>query len=199
MDQPRHSLLPGPRGARDQDAGIGARQLGDHLAQLLSRHRLSGHPLRRDRLGAKPPVLPAQARGLEGAFDQQQQPVGLERLFEELVGAALDGGHGGLDVAVAADHDHRQVAVEALDQIQQLQPVHAAAGHPYVQDQQRGLACADGGQRALRVVGGPDRVAFVGEDSRHQVADVGLVVDHQNVSSHLQVLMPSQVQFSPPA
>ena len=82
-------------------------------------------------------------RGFQRALDHQQQPVGLERLFQEVVGAALDGADRGLDVAVAGDHHHRQVGVERLDQVEQLQPVHAAALHPDVEHQQR-RACAPG-------------------------------------------------------
>ena len=39
--------------------------------------------------------------------DDQQQPVGLERLLDEVVGADLDRLDRGLDRAVAADHDDR--------------------------------------------------------------------------------------------
>ena len=57
--------------------------------------------------------LALQARGLERALGDEHQAVGLERLLDEVVGARLDGRDGGLDVAVARDHDHRQVRVLA--------------------------------------------------------------------------------------
>jgi hypothetical protein len=57
------------------------------------------------------PNLALQLGGLERALGDQDQPVGLERLLDEVVGAALDGRDGGLDVAVAGDHHHRQVGM----------------------------------------------------------------------------------------
>ena len=51
--------------------------------------------------------LAPQLAGLERALDRQQQPVGLERLLDEVVGTLLDRRHRGLDRAVAAEHDHR--------------------------------------------------------------------------------------------
>ena len=45
----------------------------------------------------------------------QEQPVGLERLLDEVVGAALDRRDRGFDIAVAGDHHHRQFGMLALD------------------------------------------------------------------------------------
>ena len=59
-----------------------------------------------------------------------------------------------------------------------------AALHPDVEDQQRGLARADGRQRRFGVAGGADRIALVLQDAGDQLADVGLVVDDQNVAGH---------------
>ena len=53
--------------------------------------------------------LALEPRGLQRAVGDQHQPVGLERLLDEIVGAALDGGDRGFDVAVAGDHHHRQL------------------------------------------------------------------------------------------
>ena len=69
--------------------------------------------------------LALEPRVLQRAVGDQHQPVGLERLLDEVVGAALDRRHGGLDVAVAGDHHDRQVRMLALDRIEQLQPVEA--------------------------------------------------------------------------
>ena len=51
------------------------------------------------------------------------QVVGLEGLLDEVVGALLDGGDRGLDVAVAADDDHRDRRMLAPDHVEQLQAV----------------------------------------------------------------------------
>ena len=59
--------------------------------------------------GAQVLDLALEARGLQRAVGDEHQPVGLERLLDEVVGAGLDRRDGGLDVAVARDHHHRQV------------------------------------------------------------------------------------------
>ncbi len=151
VDHARHQLLARARRAGDQDAAVGRRDLDDHLAQLLGRLGMADQAVRRQGLHAQAAVLPAQGGRLQGALHDQQQAVGLERLLQEVIGAALDGADGGLDVAVAGDHDHRQVGIELLDHVEQLQAVHAAALHPDVQDEQRGLARADAGQGLLGV------------------------------------------------
>ena len=50
-------------------------------------------------------VVFAQAVGLDGVAQDEQGAVQRERLFEEVVGAELGGADGGLDGAVAGDHD----------------------------------------------------------------------------------------------
>ena len=55
--------------------------------------------------------LALELRGLQRALGDQDQPVGLERLLDEVVGAAADRRDGGLDVAVPGDHHHRQVGM----------------------------------------------------------------------------------------
>ena len=53
-------------------------------------------------------VLAAQPLGLGRALDQQQQALGLERLFDEIHRPATDRRDGGVDVAVAREDDDRQ-------------------------------------------------------------------------------------------
>ena len=77
-----------------------------------------------------------QPRGFERAVGDQHQPVGLERLLDEVVGAALDRRDRGLDVAVAGDHHHRHIGVLLLDGVEQLQAVEPAALQPDVEEQQ---------------------------------------------------------------
>ena len=184
MDHPRDHFLARARRAGDQHPAVGRGDLGDHLAQLLGGQRPADQPIGGQGLGAQAAVLAAQAGRLDGPLDHQQQPVGLERLFEELVGPALDGADRGLDVAVAGDHDHRQIAVERLDQVEQLQPVHAPALHPDVEDDQGRLAGANGQQGLFGVGRGSHRIAFIGENAGDEFADVRFIVDDQNVSRH---------------
>ncbi len=46
-------------------------------------------------------VFPPQFGGFNGAINGQQQTVGLEGLFDEVVGALLDGSDSGFDSAMA--------------------------------------------------------------------------------------------------
>ncbi len=184
VDQARRGLLAGPRRPRDQHPAVGRGDLGDHLAKLLGGGGGPHKAVGQDHLGAQSPVLAAQVRGLQGALGHQQQAVGLERLFQEVIGPALDGAHRRFDVAVARNHHHRQVGVQGLDHVQQLQPIHAPALHPDVQHQQGGLARADGRQGGFGVLRRADRIALVLQYPRHQIPDVGLVIDDQNVTGH---------------
>ncbi len=90
-----------------------------------------------------------QSRILQRPFGDQQQPVGLERFLDEVVGATLDRRNRGLDIAVAGNHHDRQFRVFQLEAVEQLQPVEAAALQPDVEENQIGPARDDGG-RALR-------------------------------------------------
>ena len=61
------------------------------------------------------------------------QPVGLERLLDEIVGALLDRGDRGLDRAVAGDHHDRQIGLLALERVEHLDAVEPAALQPDVE------------------------------------------------------------------
>ena len=86
------------------------------------------------------PHLAFEPRVLQRAFGDEQQPVGLERLFDEVVGAALDRRHRGLDIAVAGDHHDRQLGMVLLERVEQLQAVEAAALQPDVEEDEIGPA-----------------------------------------------------------
>lgn len=45
--------------------------------------------------------LAFETGGFQRPVRDQDEAVGLERLFDEVIGTALDGRHGGFDVAVA--------------------------------------------------------------------------------------------------
>ena len=49
-----------------------------------------------------------QPVGFGRAADEMEQPVGLERLLDEVDRAFADRGDGGVEIAVAGDHQHRQ-------------------------------------------------------------------------------------------
>ena len=121
MDGASHHLLAGARGAMDHDARIGWRDAPDHRAQLVHRLGFAG--------GAAPQFddLALQLRGLQRPFCDQDQPIGLERLFDIVVGAPADRRDGGLDIAVARDHDHRHLWMLCLDHVEKIEPIDPAS------------------------------------------------------------------------
>ena len=128
--------------------------------------------------------LALEPRGFERAFGHQHQPVGLERLLDEIVGAVLDGGDRGFDVAVAGDHHHRHFGMILLDGIEQLQPVELAALQPDIEEYQVRFARHDGRKRIVAVARGARVVALVLQNPGHQIADIGLVIDNENICRH---------------
>jgi hypothetical protein len=130
------------------------------------------------------PDLALETRGFERARRHQDQPVGFERLLDEIVGAALDRCDRGFDVAVTRDHDDRRIRIVLLDLLEQLQPVEPAALQPDIEEHHVRTAARNFGQRLVAVARGPCRKSFVFENTGDQIADVRLVVDYQNVMCH---------------
>ncbi len=89
---------------------------------------------------------------------------------------------------MAGNHHHRHIRVMLLDDLEQLQAVELAALQPDVEEHQMRAPRFDGRQRFVAVLRGTCAVALVFEDAGHQSANVGLVVDDQNVSRHESVL-----------
>ena len=184
MQRARRQLLAGPGGADDQDAAVGLGRAVDGLAQLVHAGRAAGQDARRRRHLLQLPHLALEPRGFQRPGRDQDQPVGLERLFDEVIGAALDRRDRGLDVAVAGDHHDRQVGMVLLDLLEQLQAVELGALQPDVEKHQMRAAIGDLGQRGIAVARRPRRKPLVIEDARDEIADIGLVIDNQNVTCH---------------
>ena len=129
---------------------------------------------------------------LQRAVRDQHQPVGLERLLDEVVGAALDRRDRGLDVAVAGDHHHRQIGMLALHAVEQLQPVELASPAARCRGT-RGSAGATpiARERCVAVARGARLVAFVLQNARDQLADIRFVVDDQDVEAAMTIHSPS--------
>jgi hypothetical protein len=85
---------------------------------------------------------------------------------------------------VAADHDHRHRRHLDVQLLEDLDPFEPPSLQPDIEDDERRLACLDGGQGLRRVGSFTGRVALVLEDPRNQHADVGFVVDDQNIMRH---------------
>ena len=184
VDQARHGLLAGARRAGDQHATAGR----CHPLDLIADRGRRGRGTDEGHLAAGAPaqagILAAQPVGLDGTVDHQQQAIGLEGLFDEIVSTGLDGRDGGVDRAVTADHHHRHRRIFAADHFEDLQAVELAALQPDVEDHQRRPTLANRVDRFGAVVSAAGGVALILQDARDQHADVALVVDDQNIVAH---------------
>ena len=128
--------------AGDQDAASRGRDLVDELAQLRDRGRAA------DELGVVAGLqlqlfdFALEPRGFQRAPHDVASAVGLERFFDEVVGALLDRGDRGLDRAVTADDDHGQVRMLALQNIEHLNAVEPASLQPDVEHDEMRAALA---------------------------------------------------------
>ena len=170
--------------AGDQHPAAGRRHPLDLGAHAGRRARGADEGHLAARAAAQAGILAPQPVGLDRAVDHQQQPVGLEGLLDEVVGAGLDRRDRGVDRAVAADHHHGNRRVLAPDHVEQLQPVELAALQPDVEDHQRRPALAHGFDRLGAVVGAAGGIALILQDARDQRADVAFVVDDENIVAH---------------
>ena len=182
--------------ADDHDAAVGRRNTLDGLPQLAHRRR---HADQVERLAAaqlEVGNLALQLRGLQRPFGDQDQAVGLERLLDEIVGAAADRGNRRLDIAVAGNHDNRQAGMHRLDLVEHRQAVEPRALQPDIQEDQPWHAVGDCRHGAVAVMRGPRFVAFVAENTGYQFTNVFFVVDDQNVRRHH---LPSRFAFHLPS
>ena len=184
VDEPRRQFLAGAGGAGNQDARIGGAELVDDAPQVGERGEEPTMRLTAPPRALQIVDLALEARGLERPLGDQDQPVGLERLLDEVIGAELDRRHRRLDVAVAGDHHDRHVGMLLLDRLEQLQPVELRALQPDVEQDKLRPARLDRGERLVGIAREARAVALVLEDARDEFADVVFVVDDENVSSH---------------
>ena len=184
VQRARRQFLAGAGGADDQDAAVGLGGAVDGLAQLVHAGRAAGQHARGRRQLLQFLDLALQPRGFQRPRRHQDQPVGLERLFDEVIGAALDRGDRGFDIAVAGDHHDRQVGIVLLDLLEQLQAVELGALQPDVEEHQMRTAVGDFRQRRIAVARGAGRKSLVVQNARHEIADIGFVIDNQNVTGH---------------
>jgi hypothetical protein len=113
----------------DEHRRVARRDLADGREDLLHRRRLAGH-VRGRRGGRVGRLRPRAARSREGLLDHEPDLVLVERLLDEVRGAALHGVDGERHRAVRRHEHHRQARVLRPDVLEQRHAVHA--GHPDV-------------------------------------------------------------------
>src|SRR5690606_32442035 len=181
----RRNLLARAGGPGDQHAAPRRRDALDRLPHGIDGRRYPDQLALRAGTQAQFGVLAAKLRGLDGPLYDEQQPVGLERLLDEVVGTFPDRGHGRLDRPVPADHDDRDQRVLLLKNLQQVDPVMFAALEPHVENDEARLPRPHRGQGARTVGRRTGLVALILEDAGDQHPDIGLVVDDQYVTRHV--------------
>ena len=184
MQQPRRDLLARACRTADQHPAAGPGHALQRRAHLIDAGGIAGEAFRLAQILAATGAFTLQPLGLGGAGDQQQQPLGLERLFDEVHRAAADGGHRRVDIAMAGENNDRQGRFARLDRVEHFEPVHRAAVQPDVEQHQARPPLVDGGQRAGAVAGGAALIALVLEHPGHEFANVLLVVHYQDVEGH---------------
>ena len=172
VNNARDDFLSRPCGASDENSSVGrCGPFGSH-ADLLDRRR------RTDKLAcfASPQLqfgdLAFQLCGLERARNGEQEAIAIQRLFDELVGALLDGGDGGVDRSVPADHDDGHLGVTVRYRLQDVHAIELASLQPDVENDQRRrrprVDRFDRGGAVRRIAG---RIASVLQDSGDRLAD----------------------------
>ena len=179
----RH-LLADAGVADDQHVGVGAGQRPEAIAQVDHRRRAAGKPgLEIVALaggGAQQPVFQHEAAAVERAGGDVGEVLGIERLFDEVVGPLAHGAHGELHVAMAGDEDDRQVGVDVAHPGEERHPVHAR--HADVADDDAVEAGRDVVEHGLGRGKAADREAGELERLGRRMADVLLVVDEENAA-----------------
>ncbi|CBH24311.1 Transcriptional regulatory protein containing a sigma-54 interaction domain [Salinibacter ruber M8] len=123
-------------------------------------------------------VFDLQLPVVQGVADGHQQAVEVRRLFDKVERPQLGRLHGGLDGAVAADHEDRHLVALVGDRFENLHAVHLR--HLHVEDHQVVGILAEGHQRLLPV----DRLlhakVLVLQNFAERPPDARLVVYDQN-------------------
>src|SRR5215203_1668915 len=167
MDGARRQFLARARRARNQDTGVRGRYAVYCLTKLIHHGRMPGYSARLYRARSKVADLPFQTGCFESAFGDEHEAIGFERLLDEVVSTSLNRGNGGFDVAVAGNHNDRQIGMLRLDEVQDLEPVEAATLQPYVKEDEVRPPSLDCPECFIRRAGSTCPVAFVLEDARH--------------------------------
>src|SRR6185295_3740849 len=172
----------------NEHAAVGGSYPFDRGPQLVDGGRLADHLEADGGAFLEFAHLPMQLGGFQRPRGYQQQPVRLEGLFDIVVGPALDGRHRRLDVAVPGNDHHRQAGVRSLDDVQHLEAVEAAALQPDVENDELRPAFFHRLQGFIGVARDARAMPLVPEQTGDVLANICLVVDDQDVGSHLTLL-----------
>src|SRR5271154_1823129 len=107
MQQPSDDFLSGTGRSRDQHSTARRRYSLDLLPKLIGRWGSADEIYIAPRAQLQLLILAPKLFCFDRTLDAQQQPIGFERFFQEIVGADFNCFDRRLDRAVSADHDDR--------------------------------------------------------------------------------------------
>ena len=126
VQRPGHQLLAGAALAFNQNRGARGRHLLDGFDDRLHHLRLAEdalHGVLALHLLLEGDVLDLQLAAAQGAFDQEIDLIKVQRLGDEVVGAAAHGLHCGVHRAIRGHHDHHWRPGHAQRGLQKLHAV----------------------------------------------------------------------------
>jgi hypothetical protein len=161
-------------------------------ADQLALRRIEGPAVEADPAPLEGRALPRHAVGApQHRLDARHQLTRIERFDHVVVGAHLEADHAIGVLGQRGQHDHRQVRARA-QLAAQRQPV--LAGHHDVEHDQIDAARLEQPARLRRALGRTHPEAMLGEILRQEIADLAVVVDHQNVCERLHRLADRAVR-----
>jgi hypothetical protein len=178
----RDRFLAGAGLADDQRVDIGMGHKEDEAADLLHQRRTSDEP-RFDvvalmEAAAQTCDLQRQPAFFKRAPDDVDEVLGRKRLLDDIIGAAAHRLDRQRRIAMAGDHDDRQIGIEPLRELQELQPVRTRK--PHVRHHDAGKI---GLQHRFRTLGRSRRQDF-DPGKLHGLLDpqpdIGIVFDDQH-------------------
>src|SRR3546814_20669986 len=105
-------------------------------------------------LFAQPLIFEFQPLALGRAGDEMEEVFGLERLFDEVKGAAADRGDRGVDSAMPRNHDDRQRRIDSLDRLDATEAIEPRTLETDVDKRATRAALTDGLARRVAVGSG---------------------------------------------
>jgi hypothetical protein len=182
MQHARRHLLARPRRTRHQHAGPRRRHPLHRRADRLQGRALADQLRLRTRAQPQLGILGGQPRRLQRPAHDQQQPVGLEWLFDEVIGAELNGIHRRLDRAMARDHHHRHMRLLAMQRLQDPQTIQPRVPQPDVEHYEARPPRMERADRIIRIRRLAREIALVAQHAVDQHADIGFVVDDEDIT-----------------
>ncbi|MGB9004665.1 MAG: hypothetical protein WCB96_02970 [Candidatus Aminicenantales bacterium] len=179
VDGPGNKLLARSALSVDKHGGVGGRRFEDILPQLLHQGMVADELVAFLRFAPQVLAFAAEAGLGQGIAQADQDPLPVERFFQELEGAPLGGLHGTLNGSVAGDDDHFRRERLGLDFGQNFQPIQPGQ-FDVQEDKVHAQRLLQDGKCFFAGGGFQDREALILQDHPQRFADVFLVVYDQN-------------------